>query len=504
MLVRLLLTAAGLLLAAPAVAQGVLRVVSPWEITSVEPSRTGYIFTRMQVAETLVGADDGGLPVPGLATAWTPSADGLNWRLTLREGATFHDGTPVTAEAAAASLRRAKAQPGPFATVPVAEITAPDARTVLLRLTEPFAPLPAFLAHSSAQVLAPASFDETGAVRRVIGSGPYRIVSMEPTLRMEVARFEGWTGPKPAIERATYQVVPRSETRAVMAESGQADLVFILDPASQDRLRRSRRVDVRVLPIPRVQVLKPNVGLPFFNDVRERRAISLLIDRTGIARAILRNSEIAATQFFPPSLDEWHVPSLPALSYDPAQARRLLAEAGWAPGADGVLQRDGRPFRVTLRTFPDRQELPVVATALQEQFRAAGIDLQVSVGNSSEIPSGHRDGSLELALFARNLSLVPDPLGTLRQDFASAGGDYGAMGWSSTELTDALNRLGSVSDPAERATLRGRVAAIVQAELPLIPIAWYDHSVAVSRRLADVSVDPLELSYRISDIRWAE
>lgn len=503
--VRTLLSVTLMLLAAiPALAQGVLRVVSPWEITSLEPSRAGYVFTRMQVAETLLGADDGGLPMPGLATTWTPSEDGLTWRITLREGASFHDGTPVTAEAAAASLRRAKAQPGPFATVPVAEITAPDTRTVQVRLTEPFAPMPAFLAHSSAQVLAPASFDEAGTVRRVIGSGPYRITGIDAPMRFEVARHEGWNGPAPAIERASYQVVPRSETRAVMAESGQADLVFVLDPASQDRLRRNRRVELRVLPIPRVQVLKLNAALPPFDDARERRAISLLIDRAGIARAILRNPEAVATQFFPPSLAEWHVPGLPALAHDPAQARRLLAEAGWAPGADGVLARDGQPFRATLLTFSDRPELPVVAAALQEQFREGGINLQVSVVNSSGIPAGHRDGTLELALFARNLSLVPDPLGTLRQDFAPAGGDWGAMGWSNAELTDALNRLGSTSDPAARAALRGRTAAILQAELPVIPIAWYDHSVAVSRRLAGVSVDPLELSYRISAMRWAE
>lgn len=121
------------------------------------------------------------------------------------------------------------------------------------------------------------------------------------------------------------------------------------------------------------------------------------------------------------------------------------------PGVGGVLTRDGRPFRVTLITHPDRPELPVSAAALQEQFRGAGIELQVSVGNSSEIPAGHRDGSLEMALMARNLSLVPDPLGASRQDFSPAGGDWGAMGWSSTELTEALNRLGTAFDPAERA-----------------------------------------------------
>lgn len=503
---RILLPMALVLLSAiPVLAEGVLRVVSPWEIGTLDPSRGGYVFTRMQVTETLLGADDSGLPRPGLATSWVVSEDRLTWRLTLREGAVFHDGSPVTAEAAVAALLRAKAVPGPFATAPVAAITTADARTVVLRLSEPFAALPAFLAHYGTLILAPASYDEAGTVRRVIGSGPYRITRIEPPLRFEVARFAPWNGgPAPAIELATYQSVARAETRAVMAESGQAELVFNLDPPSQERLRRNPRVDMRVMAIPRTQVLKVNAGLPFFDSVRERRAVSLLIDRAGIARAILRNPEAAATQLFPPLLAEWHVPALPPLGRDVAEARRLLAEAGWTPGADGVLTRDGRPFRVTLRTFTDRPELPVVAAALQEGFREAGIDLQVAVVNSSEIPAGHRDGTLEMALFARNFSLVPDPIGTMRQDYGTGGADYGAMGWSNAELTGVLARLGAVTDPVERAALRGRVAAILQAELPVIPIAWYDHSVAVSRRLAGVSVDPLELSYRLSGIKWAE
>lgn len=82
------------------------------------------------------------------------------------------------------------------------------------------------------------------------------------------------------------------------------------------------------------------------------------------------------------------------------------------------------------------------------------------------------------------------------------GGEWGAMGWSSPEMTSALARLEGV-DSAGRAALRRRVAEVLQAELPVIPLAWYDHSAAVSRRLTDVSVDALELSYRIERIRWA-
>ena len=501
------------LLAAPAIplrraaaqaAPATLRVVTPWEISSLEPSRAGYNFTRLQVSETLLGADDGGLPGPGLATRWAASEDGLSWRLVLREGALFHDGTPVTAEAVVAALGRARTQPGPFSAVPVTAIEADHAGAVVLRTARPLAAMPAYLAHAGTQILAPSSYDGSGAVRRVIGSGPYRITAIEPPLRMEMERFDGWNGgPRPAVERVSYQVVPRAETRTVMAESGQADLVFILDPPGQERLRRARRVELRTVPIPRTQVIKLNAGSPFFGDVRARRAVSLLVDRAGISRAILRAPDNAATQMFPPTAAEWHVPGLPPLHRDAARAKALLAECGWAPGPDGVLARGGQPFRVTLRTFSDRPELPVVAAALQENLREAGIALEVSVANSSEIPAGHRDGSLEMALFARSFSVLPDPIGTLRLDFGPRGGDWGAMGWSDPALVAALDTLEETRDPAERARLRGQAATILQGELPVIPIAWYDSSAAVGRRLGGVSLDPLELSYRISGIRWA-
>ena len=458
----------------------------------------------MQVAETLFGAGEGGLPQAGLATAWSMAGDARSWRLTLRDGAVFHDGSPVTAEAVVASLRRAKAQPGPFNLVPVSAIEAEGKRTVILRTSEPLAALPAFLAHAGTLILAPASYDEAGAVRRVIGSGPYRITSIEPPMRMELERFEDWNGgSRPAVERVTYQVVSRAETRTVMAESGQADLVFILDPPGQDRLRRSRRVELRTVATPRTQVIKLNAGLPFFNYVRARQAISLLIDRAGIARSVLRNAELTATQLFPPSMAEWHVAGLQPLHHDVPAARRLLAECGWVPGADGVLARDGRSFRVTLRTFSDRPELPVAATVLQENFREAGIDMQVSVANSSEIPAGHRDGSLEMALFSRSFSIVPDPIGTLVVDFAPGGGDWGSMGWSDPTLTADLTKLTATADPAERAQLRTSAATILHDQLPLIPIAWYENSVAINRRLTGVTLDPFELSYRIAEIGWA-
>lgn len=482
--------------------QAALQVVAPWDVGSLEPSRAGYVFTRLGVAETLVGAAPDGTLVGQLAASWSVSDDGLAWRFVLRR-ATFHDGTPVTPAAVAASLRRARSQPGPLGRAPVVGIEAGDG-AVMLRLSAPFVALPAFLAQYSTQILAPAAVDEAGAVKAVIGSGPYKVASIGLPLRIEVERFDGWTGgPAPAIGRVTYLSVPRAEARALMAESGQADLSFTLDPPSRARLARSPRVRVEVVPIPRMELLKVNAGSPYFSDVRVRRAVSLGLDRAGIARAILGNAQLAATQMFPPTMGEWHQPGLPPLRRDAAEAARLLDEAGWAIGAGGVRAKGGQPFRVTLRTYADRPELPVVAAAIQDQLRGIGLDVQVAIVNSSEIPAGHKDGTLQMALVARNFALVPDPLGTLTEDYGPQGGDWGAMGWSDDRLAAVIARLGRDADPAARRTLRAEAAAILHDALPSIPVAWYDHSAAVSKRLDGVVVDPLELSYNLHAMRWA-
>lgn len=494
------------LTALPAAAQQprTLRIVTPFEITGLDPARSGYVFARMQIAETLVGADDGGLPQPALAGSWTLSEDRLAWRFALRPTARFHDGTPVTAESVAAALRRARTTAGGIlVSAPIASIEA-EGGDVVIRTTQPFISMPAFVAHSSTIILAPAAFDAAGAVTAMIGSGPYRATEVQPPLRVEAGRFAQWDGPAPKIERLSYLAAGRGETRVAMAESGQAEIVTNIPPEAVARLSRNPRIDIRVLAIPRTRTIKLNSGGPFFSDIRVRQALSLAIDREGISAAILRSPGTAATQMFPPGLAEWHVPGLPPLARDPDRAKALLAEAGWRPGADGILAKDGRPFRVTMRTFSDRAEQPPMATAMQAQFREIGIDMKVAIVNSGEIPAGHKDGTLDLALLARNFALVPDPLGTMLQDFGPTGGDWGAMGWSSPAMNAALDTLGRTIEPASRAALRGEVARILQAELPVIPVAWYDHSVAISKRLAGVSVDPLELSYRVTAMSWAE
>jgi peptide/nickel transport system substrate-binding protein len=378
----------------------------------------------------------------------------------------------------------------------------PVANAVRIDLSRPYYMLPALLTHYSAAILAPASY-EAGGVSAVIGTGPFRVERLEMPASIDVVRFEDWRGPEPAVERVSFQAVGRAESRALMAVSDQADVVFGLEPAGRQRVEAAGGVGMESSLQPRTVLLKVNADHPVLGDVRVRRALSLALDRSTMADAVLRERELAATQLFPPSLTAWNQPDLAPLDHDVQRARELLEQAGWSPDGNGVMRRNGQPLALTLTTYPDRAELPALATAIQDAVRDIGMRLEVDVANSSVIPAGHADGSLELGLLARHFALVADPLVTVADTFAPGGSDWGAMNWEDPRVTSAVAEL-MRGVPGRRAEeSRSAISETVQAELPVIPVAWYRMNAAVSDRVDGFVIDPLERTWRISDLGWA-
>ncbi len=491
-------------LASPAFSanDGVVDIVAPFEIKGLDPSTSGDIFLRMGIVETLVEADAEGRPMPALARSWTVSDDGKVWSFTLQPGAKFHDGSPVDAKAVINALEIARHKPGLLAKTPIQSIEADGNDRVRITLTSSFVPLLAFLAESRAQILALAAYSGSD-VNTIIGSGPFKLTNIAPPQSLAVERNVDYWGQKPQIEKASYLSVSRAETRALMAESGDADYVFNLDPASRTRLAKSNKVNLLSVSIPRSVLLKVNMGRDALKEPKAREALSLAIDREGLAVAILRYPA-AATQLFPPSLGIWHDKDLAPLVYDPEKAKLLLAQLGWTPGADGILQKDGKPFALTLTTYPDRPELPLIAAVLQDQMAEIGVSLTINSTNSSEIPAKHQDGSLDLGLMARNFALVPDPIGTMLTDYGPQGGDWGAMNWKNTSFDAVLTKLTQTVDAGEAEQLRREAVTTIQNDLPVIPIAWYQQTVAVSLKLEGAGVDPYERSFGLDKMRWAQ
>lgn len=475
-----------------------LDVAAPFEIKAADPILSGDIFLKMDVMETLVNADATGALLPGLATHWEVSGDGLSWRFHIRPGVQFHDGSPLTAAAAADALNWSLKKAGVLAKAPVASIAA-EGDAVVITLSTPFAALPACLAEYRSGILAPAAYAADGTVRAVIGTGAFAVTRLEPPMTLEAVRFDAYWGGPAKVPAVHYTSVTRAETRALMAEAGDAELVVNLDPASVTRLGTVEGVSVASVSLPRVLLLKLNLSAPQFDTVEERRALSLAIDRAGLAQAVLRYPA-AAGQMFPPTMGGWHDPALPPLAHDPAAARAAFAAAGWVPGTDGILEKDGQRFAVELLTYPDRPELPLTAAVLEQMLREVGIAVTINATNSSEIPAKHTAGTLEMALFARNFALVPDPIGTLLQDYAPVG-DWGAMGWDNPAFAEAVKTMAAQGGTeAQKAAL----AATLQADLPVLPIAWYQQTAAISDRVRGIVIDPFERTFGLKSAEFVE
>ena len=485
-----------------AAAEDTLRIAGPFEVHSLEPAADGEVFTRLQVSETLVTSDIEGELAPGLATEWSSSADGTEWSFELVEDATFHDGSALTPDAVVEAVERAAAvEASPLAEVPIEQIEA-DGSSVTFRLSRPDLTLPAVLTHYSTAVLAPAAYDADDHVTEVIGTGPYEVTELELPASISTTASPEWRGEQPAVEKVSFQAVGRPESRALMAVSDQADVVFGLEPAGREQVEGADGVRMESSLQPRTILMKVNADHPILGDERVRRALSLALDRESMADAVLREEELAATQLLPPSLAAWH-PDLEPLTQDQDAARDLLREAGWSEGSGGVLERDGKPLALTLITYPDRPELPALATAIQAALAQVGVRLEVEVTNSSEIPAGQADGTLELALIAKHFALVSDPLVDIAAVFAPEGNDWGVMNWQDDRVTRAIDALLAGGSESAAAKNRETIVRTAHEELPLIPVAWYRMNAAVSDRVEGFVMDPLETTWRLTDLQWA-
>lgn len=364
------LAAALLLAAAPALAQ-TLTIGLATPPTALDPHYHAHAqssATAAHVFEALHRSDAAMQLVPQLATAAT-SADGITWTVTLREGVTWHDGTPFTADDVVFSLRRAgnvPNSPGSFGTytreVRSVEATGPHA----LRITAA-APAPLLMANLSNIFIVSRRHGEGAATedynsgKAMIGTGPYRFARASIGSEIQFTRNDAYWGGREPWERATFRVIANNAARTAALLAGDVDVIADIPSTDVARLRGDRRFQVFTIASSRLVFLgydatddalatshiraaegaAPLARNPL-GDVRVRRALSLAIDRRGLVERVNEGQAIATGQFLPEGFFGFF-PDIALERHDPAEARRLLAEAGHPNG-----------FRLTLTTSNDR------------------------------------------------------------------------------------------------------------------------------------------------------
>lgn len=357
---------------------------------------------RKHVFDGLVGADAGNRPVPELAASWRKLSDTL-WRFELRPGVRFHDGTPFTARDALYSLCRVANVPNSpglyrIYTQSIRAARAPEPLVLELETNGPNPFLPEDLSNVAmvsarasgaperfdydngtcgiAEWPTTASFNAAGPVS--VGTGPYRLVGYTPNDSAILERAPSHWGRAADHERVVFRILTNPAARTAALLSGAVDAIEQPPIEALERLRATpdialfQSISANIVYMSFDQALEPSPGIEGtngrnpFKDVRVRRAVSMAIDREAIASRILGGLGRAAHQMAADTMLGF-APDIPPEAFDPAAARRLLAEAGYPEG-----------FKLALHTPNGRYQADVqVAQAIAQMLSRVGIDTRV-------------------------------------------------------------------------------------------------------------------------------
>ncbi|UXS66740.1 hypothetical protein FY147_27630 (plasmid) [Agrobacterium tumefaciens] len=197
---------------------------------------------------------------------------------------------------------------------------------------------------------------------------------------------------------------------------------------------------------------------------------------------------------------------MPQIERDVKEAERLLAGAGWTKGSDGVLTRDGTRFSFAM-IVGKQPEVKSLAEAIQAQLADVGIEVKLENGNQGQVLEAVAKGSFLFGLTRRNYGAVPDPVATLVLDYAesnAANAVWSGVNYRNPDMEQALSEYLAARSEDQRAAARKKIRALVNADLPVIPVVWYDYNVSISDRIAfdSVPIDALEVGFWIDRVKW--
>lgn len=453
-----------------------------------------------QYLEPLVGRDADGQIQPWLATDWEVSQDGLTWDLTLAEDITFSDGTALDAEAVQANIEHLQdpdtaSSTGFLAVQKIAEVEPVDATHVRFHLSEPDSALLESLSMQWTAIQSPAGL-ERGMEENCaapIGTGPFTVSEWVPQQYVILERNEDYSshGPEadhggPAhLERIEWRFLPDPATRWAALQSGEVHVIDNPEPEAIVAAENGTAgEDFTHLDAPRpgsVNRIELNSSQAPFEDERVREAFIRSADVDPGIEALYQG--VATRSHSPLSSVEPMAYSDPSLfGTDPAEAERLLDEAGWdQTDSEGYRVRDGE--RLTVR-FPVSTNQSVAAEqALFEQIQAntrqvgfevilTPLDLSAWYG-ALAAPEDGGDNNYE-AVSAPYTKVGPDVLRTL---YHSDGTEPAPSGYfanlaqvTSDELDGLLDEAARITDPDERAALYERAQQQVLEGFYILPL----------------------------------
>jgi len=357
------------------------------------------------------------------------SRDGLTITYYLRRNVKWQDGAPFTSAdvrfSYGAMMNPANNVPNRHGYDLIASVRTPDAYTAVFRMKRPYAPattnlfgdetpnaiLPQHLLARYPDLNHHVTFNQLP-----IGTGPFKVVRWDRGTSIELVANDAYYLGKPHVRRISVRFIPDEATMLNQLRTHELDLFTQASVNAFGQIRSLPGIKYSLVNTHGASNVLINMNRPALHDVRVRRAIDYAIDKAGIVKRFTFGAGTVATEDIPAFM--WAYDSqLRPTSHDPARARALLREAGWRPGRNGLVFKDGRPLRLEFAYAQNNVTYRLIAVEIQSELRAVGIDAEVKGYNGAMMFAGlsaggiYQSGNFDLAWYTMTLGIDPDSSG---------------------------------------------------------------------------------------------
>jgi len=442
-----------------------------------------------------------------LAQSWEVAPDGLTITFHLRHGVKWHDGADFTSRDVLYTYRATVDPKTPtaysedFKQVKTAE--AVDPYTFRVTYGKPFAPalaswgMPVLPAH----LLEGKDITKSPLTRHPVGTGPYIFKEWIPGTKVTLeSNPDYWEG-RPYISRYVYRIIPDASTMYMELKGGGIDEMN-LSPVQYQRQTNSADFRARFnkyrYPAFAYTYLGYNLRLPLFQDRRVRQAMTSAINKEEIIQGVLFGmGQIAHGPYKPGT---WAAkPQLADPVYDPARAKALLKEAGWLPGTDGILVKDGKRFSFTILTNQNDQRMKC-AQIIQQRLKVVGIDVKIRVMEWASFVTNYIDtGKFEAVILGWTVSQDPDIFDVWHSS-KTGPKELNFIHFKNAEVDRLLDEGRSTFDIEKRKACYWKIQDILAQEQPYTFLYVPDALPVVSSRFHGIVPAPAGISYNL--IKW--
>ncbi len=481
-------------------------MASPFDTLDVTTTTSSYVGRMgLHVVDPLVWSVRAGEYAPSLATSWTVSPDATAYTFNLRDDVKFHDGTPLTAEAVKVTFDRivdpaTKAQTafsfiGPYDR---SEVLGP--RQVRVRFKRPYA---AFLNAASTPylgIISPTALRRYGADFGpvvFVSTGPFSIQSyqsgQEITLIRNInynwaPRVHKHNGP-PYLQRMVFRIITEPSTRLATLETGETHFIEDVPPDDLERVKRNPRLNV--IEVPQAGSgwsVMFNQQRPPTNELAVRRAFQLTIDKEALAKAVWSGVHKAACSPLTPNLFGFDPETCKKYPRNVDQARRVLEEAGWQMGPDGIRAKGGQRLVVDYYFRTENPKLREMTAFIQAQMKPVGVDVQLRGLAGPAYFQAVRTG-LHHVQYWWDTGTDPGQMLRILFHSSNAGGGSNRNNYRNAEMDTLIDQIGAEGNPQKRRELLVKAQQKVLDEQVMIFLTDPPSLFAHQRTVSDVWVD---------------